>query len=32
MALACGHLAPAYGIPLCPHLRTAPRARDYSVH
>ncbi|MFD8882819.1 hypothetical protein ACFV0H_09870 [Streptomyces erythrochromogenes] len=32
MALACGHDAPAYGLPVCEHIRTATNEVDFSIH
>ncbi|MGW4690022.1 hypothetical protein ACWEPM_34790 [Streptomyces sp. NPDC004244] len=32
MALACGHDAPAYGLPVCEHIRTATDEVDFSIH
>ncbi|MEU2391497.1 hypothetical protein [Streptomyces sp. NPDC007369] len=33
MALICGHDAPAYGLPLCEHIRTATAERvDHYIH
>ncbi|MGG8406394.1 hypothetical protein ACM614_07060 [Streptomyces sp. 12297] len=32
MALACGHDAPAYGLPVCEHIRTATDEVYFSIH
>ncbi|MFJ3876935.1 hypothetical protein ACIPW5_05705 [Streptomyces sp. NPDC090077] len=32
MPLVCGHDAPAYGLPVCAHIRTAPEPLDHYVH
>ncbi|MEU6311054.1 hypothetical protein [Streptomyces sp. NPDC047014] len=32
MPLSCGHDAPAYGVPVCEHIRTATAALDHYLH